>query len=179
MKRYDFTVVGTAATVSILHVNQMPECGKSTPVFGGSLTEYSNGGMGLNICAGLARLGEAVYPVLTYADHRQHDFLHAFAREYHMPENGIQDPPEKARGTTIMIQNAEKNHMTLITEYAHRLPGSTFYGVQEMKPEFFRDSRYVVLTAPMAMNVQTAGNPQRVLEHLSLFLYGKKITTRL
>ncbi|MFQ6962710.1 MAG: hypothetical protein ACLRR6_00830 [Oscillospiraceae bacterium] len=46
MKRYDFTVVGTAATVSILHVNQMPECGKSTPVFGGSLTEYSNGGMG-------------------------------------------------------------------------------------------------------------------------------------
>ena len=63
MKRYDFTVVGTAATVSILHVNQMPECGKSTPVFGGSLTEYSNGGMGLNICAGLARLGEAVYPV--------------------------------------------------------------------------------------------------------------------
>lgn len=35
MKRYDFTVVGTAATVSILHVNQMPECGKSTPVFGG------------------------------------------------------------------------------------------------------------------------------------------------
>ena len=34
MKRYDFTVVGTAATVSILHVNQMPECGKSTPVFG-------------------------------------------------------------------------------------------------------------------------------------------------
>ena len=45
MKRYDFTVVGTAATVSILHVNQMPECGKSTPVFGGSLTEYSNGGM--------------------------------------------------------------------------------------------------------------------------------------
>ena len=108
MKRYDITVVGTAATVSILHVNQMPECGKSTPVFGGSLTEYSNGGMGLNICAGLARLGEAVYPVLTYADHRQHDFLHAFAREYHMPENGIQDPPEKARGTTIMIQNAEK-----------------------------------------------------------------------
>ena len=156
MKRYDFTVVGTAATVSILHVNQMPECGKSTPVFGGSLTEYSNGGMGLNICAGLARLGEAVYPVLTYADHRQHDFLHAFAREYHMPENGIQDPPEKARGTTIMIQNAEKNHMTLITEYAHRLPGSTFYGVQEMKPEFFRDSRYVVLTAPMAMNTQPA-----------------------
>ena len=60
-----FTVVGTAATVSILHVNQMPECGKSTPVFGGSLTEYSNGGMGLNVCAGLARLGEAVYPVLT------------------------------------------------------------------------------------------------------------------
>ena len=156
MKRYDFTVVGTAATVSILHVNQMPECGKSTPVFGGSLTEYSNGGMGLNICAGLARLGEAVYPVLTYADHRQHDFLHAFAREYHMPENGIQDPPEKARGTTIMIQNAEKNHMTLITEYAHRLPGSTLYGVQEMKPEFFRDSRYVVLTAPMAMNTQPA-----------------------
>lgn len=73
-----------------------------------------------------------------------------------MPENGIQDPPEKARGTTIMIQNAEKNHMTLITEYAHRLPGSTFYGVQEMKPEFFRDSRYVVLTAPMAMNTQPA-----------------------
>lgn len=69
MKRYDFTVVGTAATVSILHVNQMPECGKSTPVFGGSFTEYSNGGMGLNICAGLARLGEAVYPVLTYCRH--------------------------------------------------------------------------------------------------------------
>ena len=46
--------------------------------------------------------------------------------------------------------------MTLITEYAHRLPGSTFYGVQEMKPEFFRDSRYVVLTAPMAMNTQPA-----------------------
>ena len=37
MKRYDFTVVGTAATVSVLRVKQMPECGKSTPVFGGSL----------------------------------------------------------------------------------------------------------------------------------------------
>lgn len=74
MKRYDFTVVGTAATVSILHVNQMPECGKSTPVFGGSFTEYSNGGMGLNICAGLARLGEAVYPVLTYTKNLSYQY---------------------------------------------------------------------------------------------------------
>ena len=156
MKRYDFTVVGTAATVSILRVRQMPECGKSTPVFGGGLAEYDNGGMGLNICAGLAKLGASVYPVLTYADYRQHDFLHGFAKEYRMPEDGIKDPPAQARGTTIMIQNAEKNHMTLITEYEHRLPESTFYGVQEMKPQFFRDSRYVILTAPMAMNTQPA-----------------------
>ena len=156
MKRYDFTVVGTAATVSILRVRQMPECGKSTPVFGGGLAEYDNGGMGLNICAGLAKLGASVYPVLTYADYRQHDFLHGFAQEYRMPEDGIKDPPAQARGTTIMIQNAEKNHMTLITEYEHRLPESTFYGVQEMKPQFFRDSRYVILTAPMAMNTQPA-----------------------
>ena len=141
MKRYDFTVVGTAATVSILRVRQMPECGKSTPVFGGGLAEYDNGGMGLNICAGLAKLGASVYPVLTYADYRQHDFLHGFAQEYRMPEDGIKDPPAQARGTTIMIQNAEKNHMTLITEYEHRLPESTFYGVQEMKPQFFRDFR--------------------------------------
>lgn len=156
MKRYDFTVVGTAATVSILRVKQMPECGKSTPVFGGGLGEYANGGMGLNICAGLAALGASVYPVLTYADYRQHDFLHDFARRYHMPSDGIQDPPAQARGTTIMIQNEEKNHMTLITEYEHRLPDSTFYGVQTMQPQFFSDSRYVILTAPMAMNTQPA-----------------------
>ncbi len=156
MKRYDFTVVGTAATVSILRVRQMPECGKSTPVFGSGPEKFDNGGMGLNICAGLAKLGASVYPVLTYADYRQHDFLHGFAQEYRMPEDGIQDPPAQARGTTIMIQNAEKNHITLITEYEHRLPESTFYAVQEMKPEFFRDSRYVVLTAPMAMNTQPA-----------------------
>ena len=156
MKRYDFTVVGTAATVSVLRVKQMPECGMSTPVFGGSLLEYSNGGMGFNICAGLAKLGASVYPVLTYADYRQHDFLHRFARENGMPEDGIKDPPAEARGTTIMIQNAEKNHMTLITEYENRLPQSTYYGLQEMCQHFFRDSRYVILTAPMAMNTQPA-----------------------
>lgn len=156
MKRYNFTVVGTAATVSVLRVPQMPESGRSTPVFGSGTEHSSNGGMGLNICAGLASLGETVYPVLTYADYRQRDFLREFAEKNQMPSDGIMDPPKEARGTTIMIQDNEKNHMTLITEYENRLATSTFYGHQEMKPHFFRDSRYVILTAPMAMNVQSA-----------------------
>ncbi len=156
MKQFDFTVVGTAATVSVLRVKTMPESGKSTPVFSGSLMEYSNGGMGFNICAGLAALGAAVYPVLTYADARQRAYLHQFAREHGMPEDGLHDPPPTACGTTIMIQDQEKNHMTLVTEYENRQADSTFYGWQKMEPHFFSNSRYVILTAPMAMNTMAA-----------------------
>lgn len=156
MKKYDFTVVGTAATVSVLHVDQMPECGKSTPVMDGDLFSYSNGGMGFNICAGLAKLGASVYPVLTYADDRQRSFLHQFVQSYHMPEDGLCDPPEGARGTTLMIQDRNKNHMTLITDYKNRLATSTYYGKQVMHPHFFNDSRMIVLTAPMAMNTENA-----------------------
>lgn len=155
MKRYDFTVVGTAAAVSVLKVRNMPEQGKSTPVFGDGFLSYSNGGMGLNICAGLAKLGASLYPVLTYADERQGEFLHDFIARYHMPADGIQDPPKGAGGTTIIIQDGKKNHMTMVTNYENRMPESEYYGRQRMEPHFFADSKMVVLTAPMAMNTQT------------------------
>ncbi len=156
MKRYDVTVVGTAATVSILKVARMPEAGRSTPVYGDGFLSYANGGMGFNICAGLASVGLSVYPVLTYADSRQREFLHTFAEANGMPQDGLKDPPPDAAGTTIMIQDDSKCHMTLITGYEHRLPDSTYYGVQKMEQHFFTDSRIVVLTAPMAMNTQPA-----------------------
>lgn len=152
MSLLDFTVVGTAATVSVLKVDRMPVCGASTPVYDGCVSVYDNGGMGLNICAGLAALGLKVLPVLTYADYRQHDFIHSYAKAHGMPEDGISDPPEGSCGTTLMIQDSKKNHMTLITEYEHRLPGSPYFKAQEMKPEFFKDSSYVILTAPLPKN---------------------------
>ena len=154
--KYDVTVVGTASTVSVLYVSNMPEVGISTPVYSDSLTNYMNGGMGLNISAGLASLGIRVYPVLTYTDCRQKDFIHDFATRYDMPQDGIMDPPESAHGTTIMIQDKNKDHMTLITEYDHRRADSTFFGVQQMKENFFSDSKYVILSVPMAMNTRGA-----------------------
>lgn len=155
MKHFDFTVLGTAASVCVLKVNTMPECGRSCPVFEGSVNDFQNGGMGFNIVAGLSNLGCSVYPVLTYADYRQHDFLHGFFKNYDLPQDGLSDPPKDSAGTTIMIQNAEKNHMTLITEYEHRLPTSDYFKKQVMEDKFF-DSDYVILTAPLPINTENA-----------------------
>lgn len=156
MSKYNFTVVGTAATVSIFKVEKMPEVGASTPVFGGSIIDFQNGGMGFNICAGLVSLGCSVYPVLTYADARQHDYIHSFFALKNLPEDGIKDPPENSCGTTIMIQDGEKNHMTLITEYGNRLPASDYFDEQKMEDKFFKSSDYVILTATFPKNADSA-----------------------
>lgn len=156
MSKFNFTVVGTAATVSVLKTDKMPECGASTPVFEGSVADFQNGGMGFNICAGLAELGCSVYPVLTYADARQHDYLHSYFEEKNLPVEGIKDPPKDSCGTTIMIQDSNKNHMTLITEYDHRLPSSDYFGKQKMEDCFFEDSDYIILTAPLPINTEAA-----------------------
>ena len=152
MKKYDFTVVGTAATVSVLRVDRMPQSGKSTPAFGADFTSFSYGGKGFNIVAGHARLGCGVYPVLTYCDDRMRPELHRYLRSAGLPEDGIKDPPAGAVGTTLMIQDREKNHMTLITGYDLRLPENGYFGTQEMKPSFFRNSAMAVLTAPLPAN---------------------------
>jgi len=156
MKQYDFTVVGTAATVSVLRVDEMPQSGKSTPVFGENFMAFTHGGKGFNIVAGLHKLGQSVYPVLTYCDDRLRPQMHRFIEESGMPADGIKDPPEGALGTTLMIQDKNKNHMTLITGYDLRLPTSDYYGKQTMHPHFFENSKMAVLTAPLAANTLPA-----------------------
>ena len=156
MKQYDFTVVGTAATVSVLHVDEMPQAGKSTPVFDENFMQFTHGGKGFNIVAGLHKLGNRVYPVLTYCDARLRPNIHAYIEETGMPADGIKDPPEGALGTTLIIQDKHKNHMTLITGYSQRLPNCNYYGRQEMLPHFFDNSKMVVLTAPLAANTEPA-----------------------
>lgn len=156
MKQFDFTVVGTAATVSVLRVEEMPQSGKSTPVFGNNFMEFTHGGKGFNIVAGLDKLGNRVYPVLTYCDARLRPQMHQFVENAGMPADGIKDPPEGALGTTLIIQDRNKNHMTLITGYDLRLPGSGYYGQQTMHPHFFENSKMVILTAPLAANTEPA-----------------------
>lgn len=151
-QRYDFTVIGTASTVSVLKVRQMPQIGRSTGVENDNFDEVYHGGKGFNICAALARLGQRVYPVLTYADIRQRAYLRDFTERYGLPRDGIQDPPEDSRGTTLMIQDEQNNHITMITQYARRLPGSDYFRVQTMDPRFFENSRMAILTVPMSMN---------------------------
>lgn len=155
MKQFDFTVIGTAATVTVLKVDEMPRKGCSTAVLGGGLETCENGGMGFNICAGLTKLGASVYPVLTYTDRKQGKYLHEFAETYCLPQDGIMDPPEDSKGTTIMIQDRDKSHMTLITEYERRMPESTYFPPQKMEEHFF-NSRMAILTAPMAVNTGPA-----------------------
>lgn len=156
MKQYDFTVVGTAATVSVLHVDEMPQAGKSTAVYDENFMHFTNGGKGFNIVAGLHKLGNSVYPVLTYCDARLRPNLHRYIEEAGMPSDGIKDPPEGALGTTLIIQDKHKNHMTLITGYAQRLPCCDYYGRQEMLPHFFHQSKMAILTAPLAANTEPA-----------------------
>lgn len=151
-EKYDFTVIGTAATVSTFKVVDMPETGKSTAVLNYGIQKYENGGVGFNICAALTKLGMKVQPVLTYVDHRQREFLHSYFQEYNLPCEGLMDPPDDSCGTTILIQDKNKDHMTLITEYARRMPDSKYFRVQEMKESYFTKSRCVILSAPMAMN---------------------------
>lgn len=152
MKKYDFTVIGTASTVSVFKVKQMPQIGRSAGVENDNFDEVYYGGKGFNVCAALAKLGMRVYPVLTYADRREREFLLDYAAQNGMPTDGIQDPPEDSRGTTLMIQDEQNNHITMITQYARRLPGSSYFKVQPMLPRFFEDSRMAVLTVPMSMN---------------------------
>ena len=158
MEHFDFTVIGTAASVSVFKVDKMPESGASTPVYEGSVSNFQNGGMGFNICAGLTSIGCSVYPVLTYADSRQKTFLHDYFKAYSLPEDGIDDPPEGSNGTTIMIQDSEKNHMTLVTEYDHRRIDSDYFHKQKMEKKFFENSDYVILTAPLPKNTEAAIN---------------------
>lgn len=111
-KQYDFTVIGTVATVTVLKTGEMPQQGKSTAVTGGSLQAWENGGMGFNICAGLSRLGMKVHPVLTYVDNRQKEYLYKFVRLHDWPLEGIMNPPPDSAGTTLMIQdeNSDADH---------------------------------------------------------------------
>ena len=53
---------------SVLHVDEMPQAGKSTAVYDENFMHFTNGGKGFNIVAGLHKLGNSVYPVLTYCD---------------------------------------------------------------------------------------------------------------
>ncbi|NLF27541.1 MAG: carbohydrate kinase family protein [Clostridiales bacterium] len=154
MKRFDYTVIGTAATVSVYKVKQMPTIGRSVAIENDNYDEIYHGGMAFNICCALARLGVRIYPVLTYADARQAEVLRDFVRRYGLPGDGIQDPPPGSNGTTIMIQDEQKNHMTMVAGYNRRMPGSAYYAPQIMEEGFFRDSRMAILCAPMAMNTR-------------------------
>ncbi len=155
-KQYDFTVIGTVATVTVLKTGEMPQQSKSTAVTGGSLQAWENGGMGFNICAGLSRLGMKVHPVLTYVDNRQKEYLYQFVRLHDWPLEGIMNPPPDSAGTTLMIQDENRNHMTLITEYGRRMPDSTYFSPQRMEDSFFVNSRMAILTVSMAMNMRPA-----------------------
>ena len=82
MKKYEFTVFGTATTVKVFKFKEFPQPGVTTPISNTNFDKLYYGGKAWNIAYNMIKLGVPVYPVLAYSDDRMQDEIHRVNAEY-------------------------------------------------------------------------------------------------
>ena len=89
MKKYEYTVFGTATTVKVMKFDEFPKPGQTTPILNTNFDRLYYGGKAWNIVYDLMMLGLPVYPVLAYSDARFEPEFQRAAERFQMPTDGI------------------------------------------------------------------------------------------
>lgn len=153
MKKYEFTVFGTATTVKVFRFKEFPKPGVTTPIHNTNFDKLYYGGKAWNIAYDLIKLGIPVYPVLAYSDDRFHDEIERVNQEYGTPVDAVFKSPKGDYDylTCYMLEDEKKNHITiggyhssegevdLKTLAAEHIP---------VRAEFLESSKMAVLTCP-------------------------------
>ena len=155
MKKYEFTVFGTATTVKVFKFKEFPQPGVTTPISNTNFDKLYYGGKAWNIAYNLIKLGVPVYPVLAYSDDRMKDEIHRVNAEYGTPVDAVFKSPKGEYDylTCYMLEDENKNHITIGGYHSSEGHVDLRKLVAEhipLRPEFLSDSRMAVLTCPKA-----------------------------
>lgn len=159
MKKYEFTVFGTATTVKVFKFKEFPRPGMTTPILNDNFDKLYYGGKAWNIAYNLVKLGVPVYPVLAYSDDRFYEEIERVNKEFGTPVDAVVKSPKGEYDylTCYMLEDERKNHITIGGYYSSE--GSVDLGKLTadhipMKPEFLDKSKMAVLTCPKAGDLQ-------------------------
>ncbi len=154
MDRFDFVVFGNCATVQMLKFKQMPVVGVTDTAINPRADEIFYGGCAFNVFYALARLGAKVFPAMTYADIRFKDKIYEICDEYGLPSYAVTGPPTRSYSTCLMLEDAERNHITIMYRFGEDSDRDTGerYPI-EIKSEYFERSKMAV----MVMGTPTTG----------------------
>lgn len=146
MEKFDFVIFGNCATVQILKFKRMPQIGRTETAVNANADEIFFGGCSFNVFCGLSKLGVRSYPVLTYADIRFQDKIYEICRTYGLPTEAIEGPPSRSYSTCIMLQDEERNHITMMYHFGE---DSGQKAVEEyphtIKPEYFEKAKMALM----------------------------------
>lgn len=155
MKKYEFTVFGTATTVKVFQFKEFPKPGMTTPIRNADFDKLYYGGKAWNIAYDLIKLGAAVYPVLAYSDDRFHDEIIRVNEEFGTPVDAVFKSPQGEYDylTCYMLEDENKNHITVGGYYSRE--GKLDRGKMQtehipIREEFLNESKMAVLTCPKA-----------------------------
>ena len=115
MKKYEYTVFGTATTVKVMKFDEFPKPGQTTPILNTNFDRLYYGGKAWNIVYDLMMLGLPVYPVLAYSDARFEPEFQRAAERFQMPTDGIFRSPQGNYEflTCYVLEDKHKDHITL------------------------------------------------------------------
>ena len=159
MKKYEFTVFGTATTVKVFKFKEFPKPGMTTPVLNANFDKLYYGGKAWNIAYNLIKLGVPVYPVLAYSDDRFYDEIKRVNKEFGTPVDAVVKSPKGEYDylACYMLEDEEKKHITVGGYYFSEgyvdLKKLTADHIP-MKTEYLEHSRMAVLTCPKAGDLQ-------------------------
>lgn len=154
MPNYKFAVCGVASAVRVLKVRQMPQVGVTTSILNpDALDKPSFGGPGFNVFYGLTKLGIPVYPVLTYSDQSFETEFARISQEYGaFPTEFLDGPPDNISSRVVMIQDANRDHITMATRYGAETSEPLLIP-QRFEEIPFDACELVVLTIPRPENI--------------------------
>lgn len=150
MKKYEFIVGGYVVANQFLRVKELPEVGVTAWATNDDYDKVFFGGPGLNIAYDLGRLGCRVLPVLSYVSSDKKEEIEALLASVNESPDALQPPVEGSSGVAIMIQDQQKNQLTIACRNSAGLQEQPFY---PMEDRWFQEAEYAVLPIMTPQNV--------------------------
>lgn len=141
MKKYEFVVCGHVVMNQLLKVKIMPQPGITSYVLNGDFENLFFGGNGLNIAYCLSKLGCRTLPVLSHIVAERKGELYHMLLDVGAPIYALRDSQPGAYGLTVMLQDENGAHLTLVCR--RTVTGAPPH--LSMVPEYFQDSEMAVL----------------------------------
>lgn len=150
MKKFDFTVCGYVVMNQFLRVREMPRAGVTSWVTNSDYDTIHFGGPGMNLVYCLGKLGSRVLPVLSYVNYEKKQQLVKMLEDVGAATYALEDPAVGSSGVAIMIQDDNKNHMTLACRTEE---GMKVMPPRVMEDEFFTECKFAILAISLPHNV--------------------------